>query len=710
MGNVGPRSGRITRHSERESRFANPTGHSPDPGRLARSGDDAPPTPFPANLTIAEVQVDAPARARFIGTHVFRLADEGLPNARSDVPAQGPATVSLLVGKSPVRKRALPNEGGRFALAGFVHQMLGSAASLARHLSARGTAADPFFELEAYGQDESVETKKGAGKRKRVLTQYKVSFTGGKIDLSIARGIVSAFHESLEHAKNAEDIPTEFELCTNREQTDTAAVLLHQNCVAIRNYDPHQAENEIRAYAARLGIMEGEELERGIDAVIGRFFSVGASSASHEISRALFDEKLAGYSNPTPIAIPDACRAHLARLSDDGVKLELAEQPLAGRRAVLDTMGEWANEAIILFTGEGGCGKTTALWEAMRCVATGSEQIPGKLAAFQSHWLEPLHSLEALVAMWRGAPPPASSSTGDKYALKRLRHANVSHPHPILLLGLDGIDEIAPGNDSNGTARRLIQFFWSLHVEHMNSPGQPPPAQLLLTCRQPEEFLEFVTSSTGISPADPVTRPRSVTIGPFTQSEIEELVQEEPRLDPNVKRMILDNLYQRGSVDQLETFAGGLGRGEPMRSRWPELIRRPIIWRFFVSLTPEQQLSLMEGQGHSCDEGEDSVAREYLNWFLNRVNQRRATYAFERQTVREALVALAHQNKFPGVERKEIWNTTVTKDGALTRAQSQGLYAESASVGIIEKAAASPEVWRWGFEFLWRYLANGAAQ
>jgi hypothetical protein len=67
-------------------------------------------------------------------------------------------------------------DGGMFALAGFVNQMLGSAEDFARCITApQESEALISFETEVVGQDTMRTSETPKGKRILVLTQYKFS-------------------------------------------------------------------------------------------------------------------------------------------------------------------------------------------------------------------------------------------------------------------------------------------------------------------------------------------------------------------------------------------------------------------------------------------------------------------------------------------------------------------------------------------------------
>ena len=91
--------------------------------------------------------------------------------------AQDGLLLSCSVAKS--RRRASNDgeqDGGMFALAGFVNQMLGSAEDFVRCISPPESSQTLIsFETEASGQDTKRTSVTAKGRRVLVLTQYKFS-------------------------------------------------------------------------------------------------------------------------------------------------------------------------------------------------------------------------------------------------------------------------------------------------------------------------------------------------------------------------------------------------------------------------------------------------------------------------------------------------------------------------------------------------------
>jgi GTPase SAR1 family protein len=597
-------------------------------------------------------------------------------------------------------------DGGRFALVGFTQQILGSAAAfigcMSRGDGVHDSESDAIFEIEIDGQDESTTSGTPHGGRSRVLRQYKVSSTNRKICMPDAKDIVRALRRSYSTAKKRKEIETYFELCTNQEMSSPAASFLDDSNVRVVEHDPNQAREELREYAARFGVMGNEELQRGIDLVMGRFFGIASSTGSHQITKAEFDRALTGFPNPCSIAIPELCARRRRDLDEQEVRLRLDEIVLTPREKIREVIERWTNESLIVFIGDGGCGKTTALMQVLKersphipaCLLLPSETAP--------------RSIAGLVAEWRGALQPTAS---DEDALKRLRYANRTNQPPLLILGLDGIDEIPDGSEWYWNARQLVNLFWCLHIEHTRGAAEPPPARLLVTCRRADQITNLLTPPTGIDYAPPGISPDFINITEFSRPELESLVQESSTIHPEVRQRIMDKVGEiPGQEDGMIHPSAQRLTSDLVQPTWIELIRRPIIWRFFTIRPREQQLSLLRGEGTALPAAEAAIAHGYIEWFLKRTHQR---HRLSRDVVRDALVAAA-RTFAPSAGPHSVDNWRVALSGVgLGGREPQILQRESASVGLIYEIphpVAANDFWQWRHEFLWNYLRTGATE
>ncbi|MGP0074636.1 MAG: hypothetical protein ACLPWF_22195 [Bryobacteraceae bacterium] len=311
------------------------------------------------------------------------------------------------------KQRRASNEaqdGGMFALAGFVNQMLGSAEDFVRCVSPPKPSQTLIsFETEAWGQDTSM-TATFKGKRTRVLTQYKFSLNPTKYPIGPKefKTIAAALRKSEAECNRSKKLPTQKILRSNRLLSPRAESSRILTEIKFEKYDPAKARRTLQSHAARFGILEPDELHRGIQQVIGELAVTSASPGSHRLTREGFDKALTGYHHPQSIFVNDAAarlQQELERQRESRLALEGSH--LVDRVVVEDAMAEWTNDALVVFTGGGGLGKTTALWQVLRA-GVDEASSPRRLAALITAEAEMPASFSDLVDQWRGAAPTMS--------------------------------------------------------------------------------------------------------------------------------------------------------------------------------------------------------------------------------------------------------------------------------------------------------------
>ncbi len=384
-----------------------------------------------------------------------------------------------------------------FALVGFIQQMLGTSEDYIRNFSGLETSGTRQFEnliveTEALGQDTTLTGLTRAGDRVHILTQYKFSRTPDrKIYPKEVEEMAQKFNASLRKG-NLSHANTSLVLRSNRKMSPGGEASLHKFGIDYKHYSPAEAKSILHDYVLQFGIHCRDEASTGIRNVISHLMEVAAGPEPHIIEKGDFVRALTGCENAQSIVIASAASRFREELEHQASEcIESEGTTLVFRKDVEDAMKEWDYDALIVITGKGGYGKTTALLQVLRA-AVSNDAVPQRLAHLVLTTSELPSGLGYLVDKWRGAVP---SHVDNGSALERLSKANQSTKPPILMLGLDGIDEI-DGSDSREKARRLIKFFWTLHQEHKRK-AQPPPARLVVSCRDQDELDTIISSITG---------------------------------------------------------------------------------------------------------------------------------------------------------------------------------------------------------------------
>ena len=104
-------------------------------------------------------------------------------------------------------------------------------------------------------------------------------------------------------------------------------------------------------------------------------------------------------------------------------------------------------------------------------------------------------------------------------ALKRLDIALPEAGHPVLVLGLDGVDEHAAFSDQPQALRETLKWFWE-EDERIDRDGILPRATVIVTCRRADEVTGtwLNLDASGFVAASRI--PAIIQVGDFTPAEL----------------------------------------------------------------------------------------------------------------------------------------------------------------------------------------------
>jgi hypothetical protein len=304
------------------------------------------------------------------------------------------------------------------------------------------------------------------------------------------------------------------------------------------------------------------------------------------------------------------------------------------------------------------------------------------------------NSFSELVDRWRGAAP----TLRDDLALQRIEQANPHTKRPILLLGLDGVDEMHVSSAFRDAAGRIIDFFWNLHQQFKNSKD-PPPICLVVSCRRQQDVDKYIQTVTGLGVAG--KPPKYLPFERFSLSEIQTLLRQTGAVSPPV----VEKLIRATDPDLNQEYPEDSLACDQRAVTSLSLIRHPILWRCFVSLTPANQSALVDGDLGA----QDALAAHYLQWFSQRAQQR---LNLSQSDAEIALCAVA-QKCISGETnyRFDFWEDAIIGTSCCSKSDARNLYREGLSAGFIEdlppsggQQALFQQLWVWRYTFLWSHL------
>ena len=574
-------------------------------------------------------------------------------------------------------------------MAGFLYQILAGTAEFLKFEEPKsGVSAVLRFEPEAFNQDWAAVVLDGEGETKRVLIQCKFSSTPSSHPIKPAEftEIAQTLLASEAEANKVDVLSTKLILCTNRDLSKTQKSK-STGRIDHRLISETLTELQLDEIASRFGIVGAEELERARNRLPGEILKMIGANFPKSLSRHQVQDCLAGFPGAKSLRVSD--RADICRTNlEQTIQRRHHGTNLSGmveRQGLLDRALSVENSALIAVTGDGGCGKSILLAQALGSVLEGNEIKIAHYAPSDSQI-----TFGDLVEMWRGSPNrPAADDVG----VSRLLAANEGAKMPIAILGLDGVDQIWDSNPPSPW--RLIPFFWDLHIQCTQS-GKPPVARLYVSCRELDDLKLHIPSDSGF--AHQIEYP-TISVGPFSIAELEGVISR-AHLDEQVKRRLVQacryalqtDTTTANNPDDFSTLAHVAAQSSRAELDAIKLLLHPATWRCFTSLDRLDQMAIAEGS----HQGLDKLAEAFLNWLVERAGSRRGV---REQDCRRHLSEMARSAK--------------TFDAIVHPQSFHAFLRECASGGLIEFVPASPGSrwspqgrWRWKRQFVWEFLSR----
>jgi hypothetical protein len=633
-----------------------------------------------------------------------------------------------------------PDRGGQNAVAGFLFQILGAqGCATAVYI---GPPEDPEPEAriihEAFGQDTVIQRGGAGGRRKTCeLVQYKYSRQAapppfGREELT---EIANRLAESRGHASTAGYTEIRYRLISNRTLGSTAKELISDMQVRrtskrrgrppanevilaelVYEYlDFTKALADLRHMADRYGALP-QEVDSAIKRWIGELAFQTATRGATEVSSRDFVTALVGAPDARPLAAesvkPRAFEAFL-----HGAKEDLWIPPNSIRRQVVDELAQAVlDHALVLLDGEGGSGKTVSLMHGARTRL----ELPGGVGALtavdvaehvEEDWVQ------KVVRRWTavGMDGPAAWHTDNvETSMRRVLIANSDLPHPVLWLGLDGVDEVDPANQER--IRRLVYHFAREELR-LRRTGVRPLASLVVTCRGRRPFERLLPM--------PRTEPRPlcdtyhrIAVLGFGRDELLGAGASVPLTILNRLRVGLAEreIEPTGTSEQgpgmltdasagLPAPLGGASRS-PARPPDPIVLRsleHPPMWRGFVRLDEADQHAALNGN----DAALARLGWHFVEWFFLKATLRSVAWRNLEADLPALLIAVARATAAGGEgphRRIEDWVHPLRETGLIEATGAQAFLGEAASAGVVEETGPK---WAWRHAFLPAALIAG---
>ena len=621
-------------------------------------------------------------------------------------------------------------EGGIWALAGYLYQIVGMLSITARisSLPLKPDTTDDILvnlydvgglfiqaEHEAAGQDALLRFRslKLNENDDCVLLQFKYSMTDRPIGGPELKKIIKSLDKSVKKvSRDGQDV-TACVLITSRrftsgrndraeevwevEKTKARAYQLRR----VPDYSDYSIErfiSELKGFGKEYGAFR-EEIKQGIGDLIGTVildtgrFPHYASVDKKDLIKAFTHHREAR--RITIASVAELSRKELDQFSKN-IGVDQWNSTLIEREGFEDVVEAASQRALVGLYGPGGCGKSVLLGQLLdRFQAIGCCTVQ-HASNIERSWVKDT------VQRWRNLP---RTTDNPEESIQRLMTANPGSQRPIMWLCLDGLDEGEQTANRESHIRDVVQWFWKKDCDRGNGL---PAATLIVSCRN-EDDLQRKWLQLPPPPFYAGELPVAFQVSDFS----------EPELDKVAEQCLPDEVYRRTrskfgiQSDRLANDYGILTFGSVplfpqsniVNEKVWESLKHPAMWLALLSLpSAATQKGAIEGQRHCVD----SLAHTFIKWFRWKLQLRKQQFLdLSEDDLIGILQAIAQESS--GTEpndREEHWvepspGTHIHPDDAKV------LYSEAELAGLIIRLDARLR-WRWRHSIVYDYLTSNA--
>jgi len=596
------------------------------------------------------------------------------------------------------------NESGYFALAGFLYQFLAcgvEAFEICGNLQKHSDAPDGLLILEWFGEDACVLPPDG-GKPK--LVQCK--FTAGESTMTPAkvREILIAFRRSI-RAQGLSPSEANYELVTNlsfsgdleawttpenqasledliRESSTSLVANVRELATIHRRlkYTP-KANSQLRAaidaQCSQFGVLE-HETDSCVRQLVGFLFEKAANKIDRVVRRDDLDNALVGLKKPLRLLCRDSVELQCKNV-EQFKAAETSGQRTVSRQVSVDISKAFLQYPLIVVHGDGGCGKSVAVSDAVLAGLMDSKSPPGFGVVIRAVDAVPERLLKT-VERWRGNESQTADANFQTF-FSRLRRA--CPENPLIVICIDAIDEKSGSARLPNSVQDFLRDLMTEAVSRFERMGVPEIC-IVLGCRR-------LAETTKLSRGFPLGHEfHEIKVNEFDDPELETLALQ---LADSIKNRIIGHLRIRQ-----EAPIRSSGRAiQPVEPSTFEALRHPVIWRVFSGLN--------ETDMHQCLDGNsDSLAAGYLKWFADKADIRVPNLGDE---CHQALRKIARH--FPPLtshigDKRSDWIAPCVEIFGHDELHAKRLFEEAMSAGMLTDVEAGGHKWRWKHTWLCDYL------
>lgn len=603
-----------------------------------------------------------------------------------------------------VAQKNSDSQGGHRSLAGFVYQLLGTAAESVElvRLDPKAPAIEGLITIEQFGQDSFVARVPETSQSR--FTQYKHSLNGEQIQPAELREILERFVASVDLA-DLSISESQFVLATDREPADwtndlkQAQQLYQQNASLVneeglrallwkstrkvrptcaddmleimkkliwQSIDHAKMKVDIESRAFELGVTNDETADR-IRRVLGLFLERSVSKTFRSIFRSELDDALAGHPRARTLRCDDA-RRHQRQSVEDALDRIHRNKPVARRTSVQEIADASLAYPLVIVVGDGGRGKSAAAWRALLEHLENENRPPDFAVGLHFSEFTKENLVEAF-ACWRNQTSRRDGANLE-VAFERLAAAC---PHPnLLVLYVDGIDEKEGRANPYPANQRFVEALLQQIVQ-LRKDEQRKQISLVVSCRTVEEarWLTGLVSEQDWQP---------VELDEFSDLQLEELAESlEEKPCELILRVVSADWTSKQKFSKLP------------RPNFLEPLREPRVWAAFAELDSATQTDCLLG---SVD-GKRRLAQGYVRRIEEKAAKRLAM-ELDQHVIESILEASGKVSLTNPSEMctKAQW-AEVCKQYFFDASASKRLFDEFVTSGLFTRESEHGERWAW---------------
>jgi hypothetical protein len=461
---------------------------------------------------------------------------------------------------------------------------------------------------------------------------------------------------------------------------------------------------KLKEFAARYGC-EDHEVEAGVDRLVGQVVRGTAEAGERTIEEADLIEAFTRWRTSTALTyrnLQDRSIETVGRFSQLFYRGHLV------RQRILDELSREASQrALVILEGPGGTGKSTALADWARSVA---KSTPRKIGALT--WVLCANEtrrglINHVICECSGLPPVQHErrTNSADLALKRLEIALPDADHPVLVLGLDGVDEDEEFSDQPQAVREILRWFWEEDVR-IDRDAILPRATVIVTCRRADEITDNwlnLDASGFVAPSRP---PAIIQVRDFTPTELLRAAQLDFVLAYDRIYNSLKSLRRLPATEQNDLIEPlGVGRAVDSAAfvdkEVLDSIFHPAMWRALLDLDSEEvRTKVLDGDPAAIGQ----LAKSFTHtWFCRRARKRNLGRLCADEIVRVlGEISRGTHGKSEFLEYREDW--LMPAKNFASDSEARALYKEAISAGYIHEVESFR--WRWRHRLCTQYLMS----